>query len=508
MTTQTRPFRPSRFSAFKAIILCLLAGLFSTAFAEDWDGSTSKPSSKEIDGVEYYVITSPNELAWFAYQVNEKGESKINAILGNDIHFMDDDSLTSKISLSTIGISNTNVYDGIFDGANCSHIGGFIGCCLENTTETIENCLFAPASINTKSDGCQTWVRKYNSSILTIVNSYATRDFTGLVVIRTANDWTTFRDLVEAAQGQYDVDARLEADVNAGSIMVGFEDTYAYRGTFDGNGHTLTFNVYDHGRKFVGPFVNVGNATIMNLHTAGTITSSQMYATGLVAQVLNGTATIENCQSSVTVKGTMDGEGTLAGFVGRVTNSNVTIRNSKFDGRFEGDKCYGNAGFISWVDEKSSATIDNCLFNPDRISTKTDNNETWARKNASGSVTVTNSHAVRGMGSKFITIRNADDWKTFHDMTEVNAGKYWVDASLEADITTGLGIGLSEDTNWLGTFEGNGHTLNVDIGPSGGKARAVFCYVWTANIRDRYFFMSFLLRIVRIASVSDSAFCP
>ena len=110
MTTQTRPSCFRRFSAFKAIVLSLLAGVFSMVFAEDWDGSTSKPSSKEIDGVEYYVITSPNELAWFAYQVNEKGESKINAILGNDVHFMDNDSLTSKIASSTIGISNSNIY--------------------------------------------------------------------------------------------------------------------------------------------------------------------------------------------------------------------------------------------------------------------------------------------------------------------------------------------------------------------------------------------------------------
>ena len=44
----------------------------------------------------------------------------------------------------------------------------------------------------------------------------------------------------------------------------------------------------------------------------------------------------------------MDGEGTLAGIVGRVSNSKVTISNTKFDGRFEGDNCYGNGGFISW----------------------------------------------------------------------------------------------------------------------------------------------------------------
>lgn len=117
MTTQIRPSRPSRFSAFKAIILCLLAGLFSTAFAEDWDGSTSKPSSREIDGVEYYVITSPSELAWFAYQVNNKSASKINAVLGNDIHFMDDDSTTSTVPWTAIGFTDSTIFDGIFDGA-------------------------------------------------------------------------------------------------------------------------------------------------------------------------------------------------------------------------------------------------------------------------------------------------------------------------------------------------------------------------------------------------------
>ena len=372
-------------------------------------------------------------------------------------------------------------FDGAFDGKNCSHNGGYVG--FSNGTVTIENSLFAAGHITTKTDGCATWARNGSGS-LTLINSYAIVEYTSLIVIRNYSDWVTFRDLVQAAAGQYDVDAILEADVNAGSIMVGWEEAYAYRGTFEGNGHTLTFSVGDHSRKFVAPFANVGNATINNLNTAGTITSSQMYPAGLVAQVKNGTATIENCHSSITLKGTMDGEGTLAGIVGRVSNSNVTISNSKFDGRFEGDNCYGNGGFISWVDATSSATINNCLFAPDRINTKTDNNETWARKDASGTVTVTNSHATRGMGAKFIAIRNADDWATFHQMTEVSKGNYWIDAKLEADITTSLGIGVSEDTPWRGTFDGNGHTLNVNINRGDGKPCAVFCYVWQANISN------------------------
>ena len=122
MTTQTRLSRPSRFSAFKAIILCLLAGLFSTAFAEDWDGSTSKPSSKDIDGVEYYVITSPSELAWFAYQVTNNGKTSINAILENNIYYMDDTTKLSSKNFNSIG-NRTNPFDGIIDGNGKSIYG-------------------------------------------------------------------------------------------------------------------------------------------------------------------------------------------------------------------------------------------------------------------------------------------------------------------------------------------------------------------------------------------------
>uniref|UniRef100_UPI00388FC33A hypothetical protein n=1 Tax=Fibrobacter sp. TaxID=35828 RepID=UPI00388FC33A len=94
----------------KKIVLILIFFFALGAFAEDWDGSTSKPSSKKIDGVEYYVITSPSELAWFAYQVNNKSASKINAVLGNDIHFMDDDSTTSTVPWTAIGFADSTVF--------------------------------------------------------------------------------------------------------------------------------------------------------------------------------------------------------------------------------------------------------------------------------------------------------------------------------------------------------------------------------------------------------------
>jgi len=45
MTTQTSPSRSSRISAFKAIILCLLAGFSSVAFAQSTYLTSKEPES-------------------------------------------------------------------------------------------------------------------------------------------------------------------------------------------------------------------------------------------------------------------------------------------------------------------------------------------------------------------------------------------------------------------------------------------------------------------------------
>lgn len=82
------------------------------------------------------------------------------------------------------------------------------------------------------------------------------------------------------------------------------------------------------------------------------------------------------------------------------------------------------------------------------------------------------------------TIHNEDDWMKFRQEVEKAKGQYWVDARLEADITTGGGIGLNLDTPYRGTFDGNGHTMTVDIYRDDGKACALFCYVGDVTIKD------------------------
>ena len=226
--------------------------------------------------------------------------------------------------------------------------------------------------------------------------------------IHNADDWKTFRDKVEAAKGEYDVNARLYADLDAGSTMVGWEQAYAYRGTFDGNGHTLTFNVPDHNRENLAPFVWVGNATIKNLHVAGNITSSKKFIGGLISQVLpNANATVENCRVSVTINSSVNGDAANGGLVTVVnTDATVMFRNCKFDGSFVGTNCSHNGGYVGYAN--GAVIVDNCVFAPDHINTKPDGCATWARI-GTGSYTLINSYAITEY-RPIIVIRSANDW--------------------------------------------------------------------------------------------------
>ena len=209
------------------------------------------------------------------------------------------------------------------------------------------------------------------------------KDSQGRLIIRNFDDWQTFNVTVENAKGQYDVNAVLAADITVNTIL-GWLEGSPYRGTFDGNGHTLTVN-YDGSansaystNSYIAPFRYVKNATFKNLHTAGTISTSGMYVGGLVGYATSGLVTIENCRSSVAIKLGTTGDGSNGGFMGaNAGNVSVTFRNCAFDGSFDGDKCINNGGFVGWAN--SPVTIDNSLFAPTDITTSPSGSDTWAR---------------------------------------------------------------------------------------------------------------------------------
>jgi hypothetical protein len=116
MTTQIRLSRPSRFSAFKTIILCLLAGLsLPTMLYADWDGGVKKPSTIEKNGRTFYEIESAENLAWFMMQVN-KGNTGYNAVLKKDISIVDSAVTGKSVKWTPIGDADSVSYKGVFDG--------------------------------------------------------------------------------------------------------------------------------------------------------------------------------------------------------------------------------------------------------------------------------------------------------------------------------------------------------------------------------------------------------
>ncbi|MDD5943573.1 InlB B-repeat-containing protein [Fibrobacter sp.] len=84
---------------------------FSSAIAANWTGSAVEPENmKKIDGKAFYVITTADELAWFAAQVNS-GKS-VNGVLSANI------TLGTTYAWTPIGKDSTKMFQNVFDGGN------------------------------------------------------------------------------------------------------------------------------------------------------------------------------------------------------------------------------------------------------------------------------------------------------------------------------------------------------------------------------------------------------
>lgn len=276
--------------------------------------------------------------------------------------------------------------------------------------------------------------------------------------IKNASDWQIFRNKVNNANGQYEVNARLYADITT-SLNIGYDSDKPYKGIFDGNGHTVNFSLTGYA-EHIAMFRYVSDATIKNLNVKGTVNSDHKFNSGLIAKVQeNGNVKIENCRSSVTLKNTILGDATMGGFVGIVGNgATLKISNSLFDGSLEGEDCYMNGGFVGWT--YGNVTIESCLFAPKHLGTRRTGCETFARNTSW--VTVKNSFATQEYNNTYI-INSTEDWLLFSQAVRSAAGTYDVDAILNADISTDVGVGYQNTSPYRGTFNGNGHTLNVNI---------------------------------------------
>ena len=169
-------------------------------------------------------------------------------------------------------------------------------------------------------------------------------------LIRTSEQWDAFAFYVNDGSELSSKFFKLTDDINV-TTMVGNSEANSFQGTFDGDGHTLTFN-YTATEASTAPFRFVKNAVIKNLHVDGTINTSAFYAGGFVSQVY-GPLTITNCRSSVAINNSSTGHRNHGGFVSNLNGSgySVNITGCVFDGSFN-DPNWGtssNAGFVGWT---------------------------------------------------------------------------------------------------------------------------------------------------------------
>ena len=142
---------------------------------------------------------------------------------------------------------------------------------------------------------------------------------------------------------------------------------YPFKGTFDGNGHTLTFN-YTADMPNCAPFCTTNGATIRNLHATGQIDGGIWHYMGGLVGSASGNLTIENCRVSTQISSTINGEAEHGGFVGLLSSqyNQCHITGCVFDGLIYNsntwNQTYGCGGFIGAMSQYGYAILKDCLF--------------------------------------------------------------------------------------------------------------------------------------------------
>ena len=192
------------------------------------------------------------------------------------------------------------------------------------------------------------------------------------VSIGSVADWKAFCNRVN--NGEATLNAKMTKDVDLGEeiVMAGTldpnspgYDLFYYTGTFDGQGHTLSFNWNAGKDDKIAPFKYVKDATIKNLRTQGKITSKGDGLSGMVYIAL-GTTTISGCISDVDITGGGGGwdASHAAGMVQAVADgasvhiTDCLVKGSITDNADESERAM--AGFV--FSNSGTYTLTRCLY--------------------------------------------------------------------------------------------------------------------------------------------------
>ena len=188
--------------------------------------------------------------------------------------------------------------------------------------------------------------------------------------IKTAEGWNYFCQRMEVdgdLNGFSGKTVMLGDDITV-TTMAGSTD-HPFKGMFDGNGHTLTFN-YTADRPNCAPFRITNGATIRNLHATGLIEGGIWHYMGGLVGSASGNLTIENCRVSTQISSTINGEAEHGGIVGYVQYTNYlvdcNITGCVYDGLIYNsntwNQTYGCGGFVGAMSQYAYVDLTDCLF--------------------------------------------------------------------------------------------------------------------------------------------------
>lgn len=133
------------------------------------------------------------------------------------------------------------------------------------------------------------------------------------------------------------------------ALAIGTEK-FPFKGTYDGNGKTISNNT--------GLFGVIEGATIKNVRLENPSLDKKTIIGGLICSTSKGTSTIENCGCEF---GDIEIDKVLGGICGEIASGTLTIKGVKVSGNKlkvlskEGNSC--NGGFIGKISEGSNANI-------------------------------------------------------------------------------------------------------------------------------------------------------
>ena len=195
-------------------------------------------------------------------------------------------------------------------------------------------------------------------------------------IISSSDDWNTFVSNVSLGENTNGKTFKLMSDISVYS-MVG-TSINPFKGTFDGNGKTITVN-YDSTADHTALFRYIDGAEIKNLTVDGTITTSAGYAGGLVSSV-SGNANIHDCVCNVNINSSFEGNARHGGFIAAMeSGSTVTMNDCTFGGKLLGENTEGCGGFIGWKEVSQTATLTNCVFATQEVTVSNKGSFTFVR---------------------------------------------------------------------------------------------------------------------------------